>query len=441
MCVRAVVCLLNRNRYDLILGMISIILYTCTKEGYLHMSEKRVPVTVLSGYLGTGKTSILNHVLNNREGLRVAVIVNDLSEVNIDSNLIKNGGGISRTDEKVVELSNGCICCTLREDLLVEVERLVNEDRYDYILIESTGIGEPLPVAQTFTYVDEEKGIDLSSICRLDTMVTVVDANRFWHDFSSGESLLERGHAVDEEDTREIVDLLIDQIEFCDVLIVNKCDMVSEKDLLHLEQILRKLQPTAKFIRSSYGKVDPKKIMHTGLFDFEKASQSAGWLQELQKPSHTPETEEYGISSFVYRRRIPFHPDRLYKWLQDWPEDVVRAKGFLWIATRNDIALTISQAGSSIQLESSGYWVSALPEEEKQFILAEDPEWAETWDPQFGDRMNEIVCIGIELEKGDIIRSLDACLLTNEELNADWNTLRDPLPTSDVIVESLISNE
>ncbi|MGG3874816.1 GTP-binding protein [Brevibacillus laterosporus] len=405
------------------------------------MGEKQVPVTVLSGYLGAGKTSILNHVLHNREGLRVAVIVNDLSEVNIDSNLIRNGGGISRIDEKVVELSNGCICCTLREDLLVEVERLVNEDRFDYILIESTGIGEPLPVAQTFTYVDEEMGIDLSRICRLDTMVTVVDANRFWHDFSSGESLLERGHAVDETDTREIVELLIDQIEFCDVLIVNKCDMVKEQDVQHLEQILRKLQPTAKFIRSSYGKVDPKEILHTGLFDFEKASQSAGWLQELQKPSHTPETEEYGISSFVYRRRIPFHPERLYKRLQDWPEDVVRAKGFIWVATRNDIALTISQAGPSIQLESAGYWVSALPEEEKQQILAEDPEWAEEWDPQFGDRINELVCIGFNLDQGKIIRSLDACLLTNEELHADWNMLKDPLPTSDVIVETLSSQD
>ncbi|MBO8164722.1 MAG: GTP-binding protein [Brevibacillus sp.] len=400
-------------------------------------SKQKVPVTVLSGYLGAGKTTILNHVLNNRHGLKVAVIVNDLSEVNIDAELIKNGGGISRTEEKVVEMSNGCICCTLREDLLKEVERLVDEGCYDYILIESTGIGEPIPVAQTFTYVDEANGINLSAKCRLDTMVTVVDAYRFWHDFSSGETLLERSQAVDETDAREVSDLLIDQIEFCDVLILNKCDMVAEDDLRRLEQVLRKLQPTAKLIRAVHGDVDPREILDTGLFDFEKASQSAGWIAELQKSEHTPETEEYGISSFVYRRRVPFHPERLQKWLEAWPEEVVRAKGFLWLATRNNIAISISQAGPSIQIGAAGYWVASLPEAEQLAIRAEDPVWAESWDPVFGDRVNEIVFIGVEMDPEKLIRSLDACLLTEQEMKADWSKLPDPLPQGNLIVETV----
>ncbi|RNB91173.1 GTP-binding protein [Brevibacillus fluminis] len=398
-------------------------------------ATKRIPVTVLSGYLGAGKTTILNHVLNNRQGLRVAVIVNDLSELNIDAELVKEGGGVSRTDEKVVEMSNGCICCTLREDLLVEVQRLVEANRYDYILIESTGIGEPVPVAQTFTYVDEENGIDLSAVCRLDTMVTVVDAYRFWHDFSSGETLLSRNQAVDEQDTREVVDLLIDQIEFCDVLILNKCDMVDPDDLAELELVLRKLQPTARFIRAEKGVVDPAHIVNTGLFDFEKASMSAGWIKELEIESHTPETEEYGISSFVYRRREPFHPARLAAWLEEWPEAVVRAKGFFWLATRPDWAMTLSQAGPSIQVGTAGQWVAALTGRERLLALAEDPDQQESWHPEFGDRINELVLIGIDMNKEELIRTLDACLLTEEELAGDWSQLPDPLPTESTVVE------
>lgn len=392
------------------------------------MIDQRIPVTMLSGYLGAGKTTILNHVLHNRDGLRVAVIVNDLSEVNIDADLIKAGNGLSRTEEKLVEMSNGCICCTLREDLLKEVERLAKEGRFDYILIESTGIGEPLPVAQTFTYMDEENGIDLSGITRLDTMVTVVDAYRFWHDFSSGESLLDRQQAAGEDDTREVVDLLIDQIEFCDVLILNKCDMVEETDLQNLEQVLCKLQPGAKVIRTSHGRIDPKQILNTGLFDFEKASQSAGWLQELQKEEHTPETEEYGISSFVYQRQQPFHPERLAHWLEDWPVEVVRAKGIMWIASRNDWAISMSQAGPSIQLGPMGYWTAALPEEEKQLLLDEEPEWADQWHPLWGDRIGEIVFIGVDMDREEIARSLDTCLLSEAEMGMDWKTFADPLP-------------
>lgn len=389
-------------------------------------TKTKIPVTVLSGYLGAGKTTILNHVLSNREGLRVAVIVNDLSEVNVDAALVKDG--ISRVDEKLVEMSNGCICCTLREDLLREVERLAQENRFDYILIESTGVGEPVPVAQTFTYVDDEHGIDLSQFCCLDTMVTVVDAYRFWHDFASGETLLDRQQAIGEDDTREVVDLLIDQIEFCDVLILNKCDMVSEEELLKLEDVLRKLQPRAKLIRSSRGQVNPHDILNTGLFDFDEASESPGWIHELNKEEHTPETTEYGISSFVYRRQLPFHPERLYRWLQQFPSEVVRAKGVLWIASRKEMAFMISQAGPSIQLNSAGGWIADMPEEEQELILSEEPEWLEEWHPEYGDRKTEWVLIGVDLNPEQVIASLDACLLTEEEIGQDWTQFPDPLP-------------
>ena len=327
--------------------------------------QERIPVTVLSGYLGAGKTTILNHVLNNREGLKVAVIVNDLSEVNIDAELIRDGGGLSRTEEKLVEMSNGCICCTLRDDLLQEIERLALEKRFDYILIESTGVGEPLPVAQTFTYIDEEKQIDLSKLTRLDTMVTVVDAYHFWQDFNTRESLRDRGQDASEDDTRNVVSLLTEQVEFCDVLIINKCDMVTEEMLEKLELALKGLQPRANIIRTTYGQIDPKAILNTHLFNFEEVSQSAGWMRELQKEAHTPETEEYGIASFVYTRKIPFHPDRLLKWMAKWPKSIVRSKGLVWIATRNNMAISFSQAGVSRQLSPAGLWVASMSEEER----------------------------------------------------------------------------
>jgi len=396
------------------------------------MTNKKLPVTVLSGYLGAGKTTVLNHVLHNRHGMKVAVIVNDLSEVNIDAALVKDGGGLSRTDEKLVEMSNGCICCTLREDLLIEVKRLALDGRFDYILIESTGVGEPVPVAQTFTYVDEEQGIDLSQWCQLDCMVTVVDAYRFWHDFSSGESLLERSQAVGENDVREVVDLLIDQIEFCNVLLLNKCDLIEEEELIELENVLRKLQPTAKFIRTINGQVDPADIMNTGLFDFEEASRSAGWIKELEKVEHTPETEEYGIASFVYERVRPFHPGRLMSWMEQWPEDVIRAKGIMWVASRNNVGQTISQAGPSIHFGPSGYWVAALSPEEQRMYLEAEPELNANWSTEYGDRVNKIVFIGIDMDREQLTSTLDDCLLTEEEMKVDWSKFRDPLPNATI---------
>ncbi|CAI6083092.1 Putative metal chaperone YciC [Paenibacillus sp. JJ-100] len=392
------------------------------------MKQKQIPVTVLSGYLGSGKTTVLNHVLHNRQGLKVAVIVNDMSEVNIDAAMVKGEGTLSRTEEKLVEMSNGCICCTLRDDLIQEVAKLVNEGKYDYILIESTGISEPVPVAQTFTYADEETGIDLTHLAKLDCLVTVVDANRFWHDYASGQSLLDRNQATGDEDTRDVVDLLMDQIETCDVLLLNKCDLVEESELHKLEGIIRKLQPSAKIIRTVNGQVNPAEILNTGRFDFDQVSMSAGWIQELQKETHTPETEEYGIGSFVYRRRRPFHPSRLAEWMSYWPEEIVRAKGLVWLAAEGDVAASLSQAGPSIQFGPAGHWVAALPEADKEDILRTEPDVLANWDEQWGDRQTELVMIGIHMERSTIEDELDQCLLSDEEMLADWGQLDNPLP-------------
>ncbi len=311
--------------------------------------------------------------------------------------------------------------------ILVEVNRLVEQGDIDYIVIESTGISEPIPVAQTFTYRDDDTGVDLTGKTRLDTMVTVVDANRFWHDFASGETLLDCKLAASGEDHREVVDLLIDQIEFANVILLNKIDLVKEKDVSELKAVLRKLNADANIIETSHSNVDLEEVLSTRLFDFEKASQSAGWIKELLE-EHIPETEEYGISSFVYRRNKPFHPERFMKWMEEWPVEVVRAKGFFWLASRNHMTGLLSQAGPSITIQGAGEWIAAYPDDEIAQILKEEKELAAKWDPDFGDRMSEIVLIGIKMKREEMERSLDKCLLTEEEMMMDWSSFRDPIP-------------
>ena len=390
-------------------------------------STKTLPTTVLSGFLGAGKTTLLNHVLNNRAGMRVAVIVNDMSEINIDAQLVAHSGaGLSRTEEKLVEMTNGCICCTLRDDLLQEVSRLAREGRFDYLLIESTGISEPLPVAATFTFIDET-GKSLSEVAKLDTMVTVVDAASLLKDIRSIDDLRDRNLALSGEDERSLSDLLIDQIEFANVLVINKTDLVSEEELKRLEAILEHLNPGAEQVRAVRGEVPLYSILHTGLFDMEEAETSAGWIRELNE-RHTPETEEYGVASFVYRARRPFHPERFEKLTNGGFPNVLRAKGFLWLASCNDDLILFSIAGSTLTVEPQAHWLAAGAADEMH-----DPETREyigrVWEPEFGDRRQEIVFIGAGMDRAALEAQMNAALLTPQEMAGGpraWRKLKDP---------------
>ena len=393
--------------------------------------ENKLPVTVLSGFLGAGKTTVLSHILNNREGKRVAVIVNDMSEVNIDSAIVQNEVSLNRSEEKLVEMSNGCICCTLREDLLEEVNKLAKEQRFDYLVIESTGISEPLPVAETFTFADES-GISLSDVAKLDTMVTVVDAVNFLKDYDEAKYLQDAGESLGEEDERSVADLLVDQIEFADVLLVSKTDLARDEDVERLAAILKSLNPEAKVVPIKNGQVNIDEVLNTQLFDFERAQQAPGWLKEM-RGEHVPETEEYGIGSFSYEARRPFNPDKFFNFLHGTEQfgKLIRSKGYFWLATRPQFAGQWSQAGGIARYGFGGMFWKAVPKEnwptDEEYLASIEKQWLEP----FGDMRQELVFIGQGLDKQAMTEALDECLLSEAEVLKGkdyWQSLPDPFP-------------
>ena len=393
--------------------------------------DSKLPVTVLSGFLGAGKTTVLSNILSNRQNKKVAVIVNDMSEINIDSAIIQNEVSLNRSEEKLVEMSNGCICCTLREDLLEEVTKLAKEKRFDYLVIESTGISEPLPVAETFTFADEN-GVSLSDVADLDTMVTVVDAVNFLKDYDEAKSLKDKGESLGEDDERSVADLLVDQIEFADVILISKTDLVANSEIERLKAIIKTLNTDAKIIPISNGGVDLNEVLNTGKFDFEKAQQAPGWLKEM-RGEHVPETEEYGISSFSYEARRPFNPEKFYNFLHNTQQygKLIRSKGYFWLATRPQYAGQWSQAGGIARYGFAGLFWKAVPKKDWPTDVEYLENIKKTWVEPFGDMRQELVFIGQELQKEKIIAALDDCLLKEEEVlkgRSYWDTLEDPFP-------------
>ena len=393
--------------------------------------SNRLPVTVLSGFLGAGKTTVLSHILNNREGKKVAVIVNDMSEINIDAAMIKSDVSLNHSEEKLVEMSNGCICCTLREDLLLEVNKLAKDNKFDYLVIESTGISEPLPVAETFTFADEE-GISLSDVAKLDTMVTVVDAVNFLKDYEEAKYLQDTGESLGEDDERSVADLLVDQIEFADVLLVSKIDLVDAEDIEKLNAILKSLNTHAKIIPITQGQVSTDDVLNTGLFDFENARQAPGWLKEM-RGDHIPETEEYGISSFSYVARRPFYPQKFYEFLHGTEQygKLIRSKGFFWLGSRLEYAGQWSQAGGIARYGFAGRFWKSVPKQDwpsdKEYLESIEESWVEP----FGDMRQELVFIGQNLDKTAMIDALNDCLVSEEDLDRGedfWESLSDPFP-------------
>ncbi|MBK7844155.1 MAG: GTP-binding protein [Bdellovibrionales bacterium] len=397
-------------------------------------AQRKLPVTVLSGFLGAGKTTVLSHVLNNREGLKVAVIVNDMSEVNIDAGIVKNGDvALSRTEEKMVEMSNGCICCTLREDLLKEVSNLAKEGKFDYLLIESTGISEPLPVAETFEFTDEH-GESLSKVSKLDTMVTVVSAPDFLKQVAEAKDLKAVGMELNEEDERTIADLLVEQVEFADVIVLNKLDQVSEEQKEKLKGAVKALNSRAKIVDAQFGEVPLKEILNTGLFNLADAQSSSGWMK-VMRGEEVSEKDEYGINSFVYRARRPFHPERFSRFLEKAPSGVLRAKGYFWLATRPDAVGLYQLAGSSSSFSGIGYWWCTVGERFWPKEESAKNEIRKIWDKQYGDRRQEIVFIGTDLNRDAISKALDEALLTPQEEKMGkkkWQKFPDPLPEFDL---------
>lgn len=399
---------------------------------------QRLPVTVLSGFLGAGKTTVLNHILNNRQGLRVAVIVNDMSEINIDAALVANQVNLNRAEEKLVEMSNGCICCTLREDLLIEIKRLAEAQRFDYLVIESTGISEPLPVAETFIFADEE-GSSLSQVARLDTLVTLVDGINFLRDYHEAKSLQDAGVSLGSDDQRNLADLLVEQIECCDVLLISKTDLITKAAQQELMAILQKLNPDAQIIPISHGRVPLSQVLNTGKFDFAKAQQAPGWLKEM-RGEHLPETEEYGIHSFAYRARRPFHPQKIYEFFTHprMSGKLLRSKGFFWLASRPEYAGQWSQAGGIAQHGPAGLFWKAVPPQEWPQDQEQFSSIMANWQEPFGDMRQELVFIGQGLNPDTVIAQLNACLLNDEELLAGqalWRSLPDPFPVWEMAVD------